>query len=144
MSAIQKIVLPMREFEPLQSEARAEGYDFVDRTVREWATGEHRFDGPGEALYGLFEGGVLVAIGGLTRDPYAEGPEVGRLRRIYVRAAWRDRGVGTQMVKFLLAEAKKSFRAVRLRAENDRAARLYERLGFRPLVDPEATHTLLF
>ena len=139
---ITRITLPMDEFEPLQREACEEGIEFVDTTVREWASGKNRFDGPGEMLCGAFEGGVLIAIGGLTVDSFLGDPEVGRLRRIYVRTAWRRCGAGAQMVEFLLAEARRSFRAVRLRAENDNAARLYERLGFRPLNDPEATHVL--
>ncbi len=144
VTEVRQITLPMSGFEPLQEEARAAGIEFVDRTVREWASGENRFDGPGEMLCGVFEGDVLIAIGGLTRDPFAGEPEVGRLRRIYVRRACRNRGVGAQIVEFLVGEAMKSFRAVRLRAENDGAARLYERLGFCPLVDPEATHVLWF
>ena len=144
MSAIRKIVLPLPQFDPLQQEARAEGYDFVDTTVREWSAGENQFDGPGECLCGSFDGDGLIAIGGLTRDPFLDDPSVGRLRRIYVRAAWRNRGVGKQMVQYLLHEAKTSFGAVRLRAENDLAARPYEDLGFSPLIDAEATHRLLF
>ena len=134
----------MQEFDSLQQEAREEGYEFVDRTVREWSTGQNRFDGPGELLCGIFAGDELIAIGGLTRDTFLDDPKVGRLRRIYVRAAWRNLGLGKQMVKYLLAEARSSFHAVRLRAENERAARLYEGLGFRPLVDWEATHMLPF
>lgn len=144
MSAIRRIVLPMDVFEPLQREARQEGYKFVETTVREWMAGENQFDGPGERFCGGFDGEALIAIGGLTRDPFLNDPKVGRLRRIYVRAAWRNRGVGKQMVQYLLAEARATFDAVRLRAENDRAARLYEGLGFRPLMDPEATHMLRF
>ena len=92
----------------------------------------------------MFEDGVLIAIGGITQDQYLHDPQIGRLRRIYVRARWRGRGAGTRMVEYLLAVAEKSFRGVRLRAQNERAGRLYERLGFRPLVDPEATHILWF
>ena len=144
MNGIVRITLPMAEFVPLQAEARDEGFTFVDKTVREWASGENRFDGPGEMLCGHLDDGVLIAIGGLTRDPFTGEAEVGRLRRIYVRTAWRSRGAGTQMVRFLLGEARRSFRGVRLRAENDGAARLYERLGFQPLADAEATHELWF
>ncbi len=134
----------MREFDPLQREAREEGYGFIDKTVREWASGENRFDGPGELLCGCFDEGELIATGGLTMDPFFSDAQIGRLRRIYVRRAWRNSGIGTQMVQFLLAEAQRNFRAVRLRAENDRAARLYERLGFLPFADAEATHMRWF
>ena len=42
----------------------------------------------------------------------------------------------------MLAEASAVFRRVRLQAENDAAARLYERLGFIPIDDEHATHML--
>ena len=142
MNTIRRITLPMGEFEALEREARAEGYEFVDRTVRNWLAGRDRFDGPGAFLCGCFDGAVLIAIGGLSRDPYLNDPLVGRLRRIYVRPAWRRHGVGMHMVEYLLAEAKRKFQVVRLRAENDHAARLYERLGFSPVTDPHATHAL--
>ena len=144
MNTVRRITLPLSEFEPLAQEARGEGYGFVDLTLRDWGAGRDCFDGPGGLFCGSFEGAVLVAIGGLSRDPYLNDPQVGRLRRIYVRAAWRRLGVGMQVVEFLLAEAKKSFRVVRLRAENEGAARLYERLGFCPVMDPDASHTLRF
>jgi predicted GNAT family acetyltransferase len=44
----------------------------------------------------------------------------------------------------LIGEARKSFRSVRLRAENDAAARLYERIGFIEINNPDATHILHF
>jgi predicted GNAT family acetyltransferase len=47
-------------------------------------------------------------------------------------------------VTTLVEEARKSFRIVRLRAENANAARLYERIGFAPIASPDATHILLF
>ena len=134
----------MSEFEALRREAREEGYGFVELTVQQWIAGADRFDGPGAFLCGYFDEAVLLAIGGLSRDPYLNDPEVGRLRRIYVRAGWRAHGVGTQMTEYLISEAKKTFRTVRLRAENDRAARLYERLGFLPVTDPHASHILRF
>jgi hypothetical protein len=47
-------------------------------------------------------------------------------------------------VTALVEEARKSFKCVRLRAENADAARLYERLGFLPIENPDATHILVF
>jgi hypothetical protein len=44
----------------------------------------------------------------------------------------------------LIEAAMQSFRCVRLRAENTDAARLYERIGFSPIANPDATHMLVF
>jgi GNAT superfamily N-acetyltransferase len=83
-------------------------------------------------------------VGGLNRDPFAGCAEIGRIRRVYVRPAWRGKGIGRALVAALLAEARRNFTRVRLRAENPDAARLYESLGFAPNATPDATHILLF
>ena len=128
----------------LLDEARAEGYNFLDRLAHEWESGTNRFDAPGETLCGHLENGLLVAVGGLNRDPFAARPDVGRIRRLYVRPEWRGKGIGAALVGALIKEARMSFACVRLRAENPGAARLYERLGFETIVDPNATHILIF
>jgi GNAT superfamily N-acetyltransferase len=141
---IRPITLPIAGLDELQQEAAREGYAFLDRLAADWASGENRFDGPGEMLCGRFDGGQLVAVGGLDRDPFLEDPRVGRIRRVYVRPAWRNQGLGTALVLWLVDAARRSFAAVRLRAENPGAARLYERLGFTAIADPNATHILHF
>jgi GNAT superfamily N-acetyltransferase len=144
MIPIQRVVLPVPGIERLLVEAREEGYDFIETLVEEWASAENRFDAPGEILCGHLEEGLLVAVGGLNRDPFAGRPDMGRLRRVYVRPAWRNKGIGRALVTALVDQARTHFRCVRLRAENADAARLYERLGFSPVQNPDATHILLF
>lgn len=154
MIAIQKIDLPVvgipvagipvGGIDDLRAEARGEGYNFLDTLVEDWASGANRFDGQGEILCGHLEDGLLVAVGGLNRDPFAGRADMGRIRRVYVRNSWRNRGIGRALVSALVDEARKSFASVRLRAENPGAARLYESLGFVPIENPDATHILLF
>jgi GNAT superfamily N-acetyltransferase len=144
MIQIQKIALPVTGMEQLHAEAKEDGYDFIDTLVDEWANGTNRFNGPGEILCGHLEEGVLVAVGGLTIDPFITEPHAGRIRRLYVCSAWRNKGIGRSLVSTLIEEARKNFRYVRLRAENGSAARLYERMGFTPINNPDATHTLSF
>lgn len=144
MFQIEEISLPLPGLKDLQSEAVAESYEFIERLVREWESGANRFDGPGEALCGHLESGMLVAVGGLNCDPFAGRPDVGRIRRVYVRPAWRGKGIGRALVTELVNQAGKTFSSVRLRAVNPGAARLYERLGFQPIEDPSATHILRF
>lgn len=142
MIEIRKITLPVEGIDRLHAEAQAEGYRFIDTLADDWACGTNRFDAPGEALFGCFESGEFVAVGGLNVDPFLCDPKIGRIRRVYVRAAWRNRGVGAALVNALVDYARSSFAAVRLRAESADAARLYERLGFAPIASPDATHIL--
>jgi GNAT superfamily N-acetyltransferase len=142
MYSITRIALPVAGMDELQAEARAEGYDFIDTLVRDWASGANRFDRSGETVLGCFDEDMLVAVGGLNIDPFAGDPKTGRIRRIYVRREWRRKGIGRDLVTALIEEARRSFRFVRLRAENPDAARVYERLGFVPLANPDATHIL--
>src|ERR1700678_3972301 len=143
MISIQKIELPAPGLKRLQSEATAEGYDFVQTLTEEWASAENRFDAPGEILCGHLDQGLLVAVGGLNCDPFAGRPDVGRIRRVYVRPAWRHKGIGRALVTTLIEQARTHFRCVRLRAENANAARLYERIGFASIASPDATHIFL-
>ncbi len=128
----------------MQAEARKEGYKFLETLVNEWFSGENRFDAAGEILCGHLDRGVLVAVGGLNRDPFLADPKVGRIRRVYVRQAWRNQGIGGALLDTLLDVARQNFSSVRLRSENSRAARLYERKGFTSIASTTATHILRF
>ncbi len=143
MNEIRAIELPVTGSEDLRAEARKEGYDFIETLVIEWASGQNRFDGVGEMLCGYFEGDEVIAVGGLTIDPFVGSPDVGRVRRVYVRPSRRRLGIGRALVEHLVAGASSSFRVIRLRAENEDAARLYERIGFEAIDDPNATHMLI-
>jgi GNAT superfamily N-acetyltransferase len=134
----------MAGFEALRVDARAEGCNFVEKLAEQWESGENRFDAPGEIFLAHVDRGRIVAVGGLNRDPYAGDPSMGRIRRVYVRPAWRKRGIGEALVAALIAEARESFTSVRLRAMNPEAARLYEKLKFVRIDDPNATHMLRF
>ena len=144
MRFVRKIQLPIPGFAELVQEASSEGFVFLAAAEHEWTTGENRFSQPGEAFYAVFAEEQLVAVGGVNQDPYLHTPEIGRLRRIYVRAAWRRQGLGALLVSTMLADARQTFHTVRLRADNQTAARLYETFGFAPYTDPHATHILHF
>src|SRR6516165_2427977 len=75
----------------LREEARAEGYRFVERLVTDWESGTIRFDRQGEALLAARLHCVLAGIGGLTFHPVV--PDALRMRRFYVRPAYRRSGV---------------------------------------------------
>ena len=135
---------PMDDLEPLIQESLAQGFDFVERLAAEYAEGSNRFDCPGEALYGVYSGQSLIAVGGLNRDPYLPDGETGRVRHVYVLSAWRRRGAGSLLVRRIVEEARPHYRRLTLRTLNPEADRFYRALGFRtkPPV-PHATHHLL-
>src|SRR5271168_4417216 len=136
MIAIQKIELPAPGLDLLAREAQAEGHQFIATLVEEWTTAVNRFDGPGEIFCGYLDQELLTAVGGLNCDPFAGQPDMGRIRKVYVRPAWRGKGLGRALVTHLVAHARLHFQCVRLRAENATAARLYEHIGFVAVESP--------
>jgi GNAT superfamily N-acetyltransferase len=134
MSEFQCIrTLPTGALAPLLAESTAEGFRFIERLAREWQQGKARFDRPGEILLAAYDGESLVAIGGLTHDPYSDEPKLGRLRHIYVRPDSRRRGIGRRLVQTLEQAAQQTYRALVLRTDTPTAARFYETLGYTPL-----------
>lgn len=136
--------LPAAEIAPLVQEANAQGYDFVRRLAAEHASGANRFDGPGEALYGAYDGEALIGVGGLNVDHYAGDPHIGRVRHVYVLAAHRRTGAGRALLTALMSAAMTNFTTLRLRTNTLEGARFYEALGFAPLADRDATHAIDF
>ncbi|MDX1389736.1 MAG: GNAT family N-acetyltransferase [Acidobacteriota bacterium] len=125
-------------------ESRGEGFRFLARLTDDWRTGANRFDKPGEVLYVVADGAAVVAVGGLNIDPYRGDPRLGRLRHLYVLRSARRKGLGTMLVRRILAHASSvSFDTVRLRTDNPGAASFYEAMGFRRCPDSaSATHEL--
>ena len=144
MITIHPIRLPVPGMEQLQVEALEEGVLFIERLWDEWQNGINRFAAPGEKLYGCMDQAVLVAVGGLNRDPFDGRWGIGRIRRVYVRRAWRNKGIGEALIHTLVEDARTSFTALHLRTDNPAAARLYERVGFSHSLTLNATHVLDF
>ena len=126
----------------LLTESEGAGLRMVRRLVDEWETGANRFDRPGEDLFGAWLDGQLVGVCGLNIDPYAGNEHTGRVRHLYVLAAFRRRGIGRRLVLQIMEAARGRFSDLRLRTNDPAAARLYEALGFRFLPDSsDCTHT---
>ena len=130
MITIHPIQLPVPGMEQVREEALREGVFFIERLWEEWQNGMNLFAAPGEKLYGCMDQAVIVAIGGLNQDPFDGRRGVGRIRRVYVRPAWRNKGIGEALVHTLVEDARTSFTALHLRTDNPTAARLYEWIGF--------------
>jgi GNAT superfamily N-acetyltransferase len=142
MTELQQIHdLSLNELHPLLTASTAEGFRFLARLAAEWNAGIVRFDGAGEVLLGGYEAAQLVAVGGLTIDPFSDIAGVGRLRRVYVLPNARKRGIGTRLVRALESAALGHFTELVLRTDTAAAARFYETLGYLPMpVGGSATH----
>ena len=142
--AIERLTdLQPERLAPLIAESEQHGLRFVRRLADEWASGANRFDRPGEALFLARSGERAVGVCGLNVDPYAAQPSVGRLRHLYVLSAHRRLGIGEQLVTRIIETARGRFERLRLSTSNPEAARLYERLGFRPRADgAHCTHSM--
>jgi len=124
-------------FDTLQAEARAEGYWFVERLAADWMSGAIRFDREGEALLAARVNDVLAGIGGLTIEPIVPGAL--RMRRFYVRRAYRRSGIGRQLATALLERARNAASLVTVNAAPASTA-FWESLGFAPDARDGHTH----
>jgi GNAT superfamily N-acetyltransferase len=129
----------LQSIQHLVDESRAEGFRFVQRLMEEYCSRLNRFDRPGEVLLIAFVKGAIVGIGGLNHDPYFNDPTVGRLRHVYVEAAWRRHGVGRVLVTALMDAAQPHYRLLTLRTDTAAAAAFYQTLGFK--TEPHWPHT---
>jgi GNAT superfamily N-acetyltransferase len=135
--------VPPGLFDLLVAESESAGYRLVRRLADEWASGENRFDRPGEVLFAAWVDGHLIGACGLNIDPYTKAASVGRVRHLYVLAAYRRLDVGGQLVGRVVDAARGRFGRLRLSTQNPEVAQLYERMGFtRSAGAPDHTHFL--
>jgi GNAT superfamily N-acetyltransferase len=129
--------LPIVELEPLRLAVHAEGIGIVRALLEQYASGERRFDQPGEFLLAArAENGAIIGVGGLSRVD----DTTARVRRFYVLPDERRRGVATVLLREVLR--RNSFSRLELYAATPDATRLYERHGFRPVTAENHTHEL--
>jgi GNAT superfamily N-acetyltransferase len=135
--------LPPDRLTDLVTESEKSGFRFLRRLVEDWESGANRYAQPGEALFAAVLGGRIVGVCGLNSDPYRCGGRVGRVRHLYVAAAFRRRGIGGLLVAMVVRAARDAFEQLRLRTDSEPAARFYEVLGFRRCDgQSDCTHTL--
>lgn len=126
--------------ECLAIESREEGFRFLERLLVDLRAGVISFDTPRHFFLGVFEHDEMVAVGGVTPDPYASRPDTGRIRHVFVTRAARRRGVGRALLNALETRACSQFLILRLRTDTATAAHFYERIGFERTSQPHATH----
>jgi GNAT superfamily N-acetyltransferase len=120
--------------------ATAEGYRFVARflaDLQDSSPSSERFAG----FLAVLEQGQLVAVGGVTPDPYRPVSNVGRVRHVYVHPTRRGEGIGAHLIAALETQARSAgLSLLRLRTDTSQAARFYEHLGYSAVADDSATH----
>jgi GNAT superfamily N-acetyltransferase len=132
----------------LATEAKQEGFRFVQRTIDEWVDGANRFSKPGEILWGVFCDGQCIGIGGLNVDPYATDPGIGRVRHLYISKDFRNQGIASGLLKKIIKRSKEFFRTLRVSThgpgrENPEADKFYEFMGFAKADGEKQTHILI-
>ncbi|THE09148.1 GNAT family N-acetyltransferase [Bacillus timonensis] len=119
------------ELDRLVKQSKDEGFRFVERLLNDYKNGSNTFDHNGEVLFGVFnEEGVLVAIGGLNKDPFSNEHNIGRLRRFYVSKECRRNGIGSLLVRRIIDEAKKYYKILVLHTDTEQADKFYTSIGF--------------
>lgn len=95
---------------------------------------EKRLDNPLDRLLGGFDADRLAGIVGLAFEPREKARHKVTLFGMYVNAAYQRQGLGLQLVKAALAEARQHARLkviqLTVTAGNDAALALYQRCGF--------------
>ncbi|PGV60307.1 GNAT family N-acetyltransferase [Bacillus cereus] len=88
------------------------------------------FNKTGECLYGIFQGGRLIGIGGINENLYTEDNKIGRLRRFYIAKEYRRKGLGRLLLVRILSDAKKYFTIVVLNTDTEQGDKFYTSSGF--------------
>ena len=101
-------------FDQLRAESGAEGHRFLDRLASDWTSGVMRFERPGEMLLVAYSDDALVGVGGITVDPEIFGAL--RMRRFYIRSAFRRTGIGRAIAETLLESALRKVDIITLNA----------------------------
>lgn len=74
--------------------------------------------------------GLLVAIGGLNKDPFSNKEYIGRLRRFYVSKEYRRNGIGSFLVKKIIDEAKRYYKILMLHTDTEQTDKFNSSIGF--------------
>ncbi|MGE7920020.1 GNAT family N-acetyltransferase [Viridibacillus sp. NPDC093762] len=134
------------DFDSLVKQSKEDGFRFVERLVNDYKNGSNTFNHFGECLFGVFnEEGLLVAIGGLNKDPFSNEHSIGRLRRFYVNKAYRRNGIGSLLVKRIIEKAKKYYKIMVLHTDTEQADKFYTSMGFlKENLYPNSSHYMEF
>ncbi|NNH83540.1 GNAT family N-acetyltransferase [Rhizobium laguerreae] len=135
---VRQIVELPDQFERFRLEADAEGFEMLSVLQDEWRKGINRFERPGEILALATVDDEIAGIGGTTQD-FMDSSWL-RMRRFYVRPAFRRRGIGRKIAVFVLEHAKAFNREIVLYTAGPEAEAFWPTLGFAPTERENTTH----
>ncbi len=118
------------EFSHLVQDSEEEGFNFLIRLISEYKNEINTFNKTGECLYGIFQGDMLIGVGGLNEDPYTKDNKIGRLRRFYISRDYRRLGLGNLLLNQLLCHAEKYFEVIVLHTDTKQGDVFYTANGF--------------
>ncbi|RBO92249.1 GNAT family N-acetyltransferase [Pseudochrobactrum asaccharolyticum] len=94
---VRRITELPADLSDLINDAVLDGFDGMSLLQAQWNSGVNQFTRPGEILALATINGELAGIGGITQD-FVDSSWL-RMRRFYVRPAYRRRGVGQAIAK---------------------------------------------
>lgn len=125
----------------LAAEARVENIRNVSVLVSRWVDGTERYEQLGESVLVARSGSNIVGVGGLTQCPHVSGAM--RVRRFYVSASWRRRGVARALAIRLIDIGLAHSDTLTCNAgASDAAVPFWESLDFEPTEIGGVTHYL--
>jgi len=124
----------------LASEARAQGFRFLDRLILEFESGANRFEREGEALFAIFDAGYCVGIGGVNVDPISEASDIGRVRRVFVSSLVRGKGLGKLLMSEIEVWSHSKFTKLQLFTDTESASAFYEAIGYERVQENRVSH----
>lgn len=129
-------------FDVILRDAGAEGVRNMALLAAERGSADDPFAEPGGALFAALVDGALAGVGGVTRERSLAEPAM-RLRRLYVRPAFRRAGVATALAGAMMRQGFQTAPLLTLNARaSPAAAPFWEAMGFAPVAWTGVTHAL--
>ncbi|MEL7095727.1 MAG: GNAT family N-acetyltransferase [Pseudomonadota bacterium] len=127
-------------FQALMQHSQDEGIKNMSMLQENWLSGAERFNKNGAALFGAFFENELIGLGGTTKEIGYTGSAM-RMRRLFVLAHWRRKGVAGLIARQCMDWGLQSAKILTCNAQASAAAApFWERMGFEPVSLPRITH----
>ncbi len=127
---IERILTLPTDLNMLIELSEREGFQFLKKLRYDFETGENRFDQYGEGLFAVYKDQNLIAVGGVSQDPFDQTGKMGRLRRFYIHPDCRQKTVGAYLLKYIKQYAQTYFKQLCLYTDTKNAANFYQRMGY--------------